>query len=200
MCAIVRPDVRLVCARRRAALASRARPSCTSRAFMRAIRRSAAVRGGGPMVDSRFSFSDLKFDKLDTIMAIHIDQIRETMALIPLLGIRIRPPVRQRKNKNIEPGGDQYEKINLQTMTFIGCLACYLAGTCAWLQPAGTNSGEVAATAAAHGGGGERREGREACDLLGDTASRGPTTIVTPESKFRTCPTDHGKASSNIAP
>ncbi|KZV56841.1 hypothetical protein F511_21406 [Dorcoceras hygrometricum] len=33
-----------------------------------------------------------------------------------------------------------------------------------------------------------------------DTASRGPTTIVAPESQFRTCPTDHGKASSNIAP
>ncbi|KZV23364.1 hypothetical protein F511_43574 [Dorcoceras hygrometricum] len=25
-----------------------------------------------------------------------------------------------------------------------------------------------------------------------DTASRGPTTIVAPESEFRTCPTDHG--------
>ncbi|KZV55830.1 hypothetical protein F511_06679 [Dorcoceras hygrometricum] len=25
-----------------------------------------------------------------------------------------------------------------------------------------------------------------------DTASRGPTTIVAPESQFRTCPTDHG--------
>ncbi|KZT76649.1 hypothetical protein F511_46327 [Dorcoceras hygrometricum] len=91
MCAIIRPDVRLVCARCRAALASRARLSRTSRAVMRAIRRSAAARGGGPVVDSRFSFSDLKFDKLDTIMAIHIDQIRETMALIPLLGIRIHP-------------------------------------------------------------------------------------------------------------
>ncbi|KZV21953.1 protein MADS AFFECTING FLOWERING 5 [Dorcoceras hygrometricum] len=32
-----------------------------------------------------------------------------------------------------------------------------------------------------------------------DTASRGPTTIVAPESQFRTCPSDHGKASSNIA-
>ncbi|KZV47774.1 hypothetical protein F511_40877 [Dorcoceras hygrometricum] len=32
---------------------------------------------------------------LDTIQANHIDQIRETMALIPLLGIRIRPPIRQ---------------------------------------------------------------------------------------------------------
>ncbi|KZV28387.1 glucose inhibited division protein A [Dorcoceras hygrometricum] len=26
-----------------------------------------------------------------------------------------------------------------------------------------------------------------------DTASRGPTTIVAPESQFRTCPSDHGK-------
>ncbi|KZV33778.1 hypothetical protein F511_16011 [Dorcoceras hygrometricum] len=26
-----------------------------------------------------------------------------------------------------------------------------------------------------------------------DTASRGPTTIVTPKSQFRTCPTDHDK-------
>ncbi|KZV40754.1 hypothetical protein F511_25606 [Dorcoceras hygrometricum] len=25
-------------------------------------------------------------------------------------------------------------------------------------------------------------------------ASRGPTTIVAPESQFRTCPTDHGKS------
>ncbi|KZV41401.1 hypothetical protein F511_34639 [Dorcoceras hygrometricum] len=49
------------------------------------------------------------------------------------------------------------------------------------------------------GGGGERGEGRRRL-TLGDTASRGPTTIVTPESQFRTCPTDHGKASSNIAP
>ncbi|KZV41192.1 hypothetical protein F511_43693 [Dorcoceras hygrometricum] len=32
------------------------------------------------------------------------------------------------------------------------------------------------------------------------TTSRGPTTIAAPESQFRTCPTDHGKASSNIAP
>ncbi|KZV46833.1 auxin response factor 4-like [Dorcoceras hygrometricum] len=32
-----------------------------------------------------------------------------------------------------------------------------------------------------------------------DTASRGPTTIVTPKSQFRTYPPDHGKAPSNIA-
>ncbi|KZV46611.1 hypothetical protein F511_39012 [Dorcoceras hygrometricum] len=31
-------------------------------------------------------------------------------------------------------------------------------------------------------------------------ASRGPTTIVTPKSQFRTCPSDHGKTPSNIAP
>ncbi|KZT76607.1 hypothetical protein F511_46366 [Dorcoceras hygrometricum] len=45
------------------------------------------------------------------------------------------PPGQAAKNKNIESGDDQYEKINLHSMTFIGCLACYLAGTCAWLQP-----------------------------------------------------------------
>ncbi|KZV46845.1 hypothetical protein F511_08606 [Dorcoceras hygrometricum] len=33
-----------------------------------------------------------------------------------------------------------------------------------------------------------------------DTASCGPTTIVTPKSQFRTDPSDHGKAPSNIAP
>ncbi|KZV18483.1 putative glycerol-3-phosphate acyltransferase 2-like [Dorcoceras hygrometricum] len=40
------------------------------------------------------------------------------------------------------------------------------------------------------------------CDpkLFRDTASHGPTTIVPPKSQFRTCPSDHGKAPSNIAP
>ncbi|KZV44995.1 hypothetical protein F511_26552 [Dorcoceras hygrometricum] len=33
-----------------------------------------------------------------------------------------------------------------------------------------------------------------------DTASRGPTTIAAPKPQFRTCPSDHGKAPSNIAP
>ncbi|KZV28623.1 hypothetical protein F511_38454 [Dorcoceras hygrometricum] len=39
-----------------------------------------------------------------------------------------------------------------------------------------------------------RRDGRE------DTASRGLTTFVTPKPHFQTNPSDHGKASSNIAP
>ncbi|KZV16801.1 hypothetical protein F511_11727 [Dorcoceras hygrometricum] len=34
--------------------------------------------------------------------------------------------------------------------------------------------------------------------MVQDTASRGPTTIVTPKSQFRTCPTDHGKAPSGL--
>ncbi|KZV40462.1 hypothetical protein F511_35931 [Dorcoceras hygrometricum] len=53
------------------------------------------------------------------------------------------------------------------------------------------------------GGGGAIGEGKEAAVFstrVRDTASRGPTTVVAPESQFRTCPTDHGKASSNIAP
>ncbi|KZV39100.1 hypothetical protein F511_13552 [Dorcoceras hygrometricum] len=56
--------------------------------------------------------------------------------------------------------------------------------------------------AACGGGGGgaqgwRRRileEGRGRRPLARDTASRGPTTIVAPESQFRTCPTDHGKS------
>ncbi|KZV58313.1 hypothetical protein F511_19928 [Dorcoceras hygrometricum] len=51
----------------------------------------------------------------------------------------------------------------------------------------------VAATAAAHKGGDGgfwKGEGRRL--LLRDTASHGPTTIVVPESQFRTCPSDHG--------
>ncbi|KZV55034.1 hypothetical protein F511_31516 [Dorcoceras hygrometricum] len=53
-----------------------------------------------------------------------------------VLGIRIRPPVRQRKNKNLE----YREAINTKNSST--CInihrvfqACYLAGTCAWLQP-----------------------------------------------------------------
>ncbi|KZV41641.1 hypothetical protein F511_25790 [Dorcoceras hygrometricum] len=112
----------------------------------------------------------------------------------------------------MEPGGDQYDNQNLYVSTYIGCLACYLAGTCAWLQPVFKNPAllgrlrpeqipaKLAAAAAAHGGGEREREGgaasaRYLCDpqWLRDTASRGPTTIVAPESQFRTCPTDHGK-------
>ncbi|KZV30916.1 hypothetical protein F511_31347 [Dorcoceras hygrometricum] len=46
----------------------------------------------------------------------------------------------------------------------------------------------------------EEGRGRRKVWRLGDTASRGPTTIVTPKSQSRTCPTEHGKAPSNIAP
>ncbi|KZV25158.1 hypothetical protein F511_10419 [Dorcoceras hygrometricum] len=53
-----------------------------------------------------------------------------------VFGIRIRPSVRQRKNKNLE----YREAINTKNNST--CInihrvfqACYLAGTCAWLQP-----------------------------------------------------------------
>ncbi|KZV35685.1 hypothetical protein F511_11242 [Dorcoceras hygrometricum] len=69
-------------------------------------RMRARREGGGRRMRRRpvavlrsFDVSILKFNKLDTIMAIHIDQIQKNLALIPLLGIRIRPPARQRKNK-----------------------------------------------------------------------------------------------------
>ncbi|KZV06826.1 phospho-2-dehydro-3-deoxyheptonate aldolase 2, chloroplastic [Dorcoceras hygrometricum] len=70
----------------------------------------AATQGGGPAT----SFSDFVFRSenymLDTIMATRMIRSGKTLALIPLLGIRIRPPTRQRKNKKQMPGGDQYEK------------------------------------------------------------------------------------------
>ncbi|KZV44777.1 hypothetical protein F511_34250 [Dorcoceras hygrometricum] len=37
-----------------------------------------------------------------------------------MLWIRIRPPARQRKNKEIQPGDDQYEKQTIQISSFIG--------------------------------------------------------------------------------
>ncbi|KZV40746.1 hypothetical protein F511_30689 [Dorcoceras hygrometricum] len=47
------------------------------------------------------------------------------------------------------------------------------------------------AAAVEAGGGGGFWERREAAESFRDTASRGPTTIVAPESQFRTCPSDH---------
>ncbi|KZV44367.1 hypothetical protein F511_40070 [Dorcoceras hygrometricum] len=61
---------------------------------------------------------------------------RQQVHWLKLLGIRIRPPVRQRKNKYLE----YREAINTKNSST--CInihrvfqACYLAGTCAWLQP-----------------------------------------------------------------
>ncbi|KZV35620.1 thylakoid lumenal 29 kDa protein, chloroplastic [Dorcoceras hygrometricum] len=48
------------------------------------------------------------------------------------------------------------------------------------------------------GDGGEERKNK--LRSFWDTASRGLTTFVTPKPHFRTNPSDHGKASSNIAP
>ncbi|KZV50588.1 hypothetical protein F511_17175 [Dorcoceras hygrometricum] len=54
----------------------------------------------------------------------------------PLLGIRIRPPVRQRKNKNNRTGRRSIRKIKTTCIDIHRVFqACYLAGTCAWLQP-----------------------------------------------------------------
>ncbi|KZV37626.1 hypothetical protein F511_11248 [Dorcoceras hygrometricum] len=59
----------------------------------------------------------------------------------------------------------------------------------------------VVARTAARGREGGEVEGRPRLRSwrLGDTASRGPTTIAAPKSQFRTCPSDHGKAPRNIA-
>ncbi|KZV45461.1 hypothetical protein F511_12909 [Dorcoceras hygrometricum] len=77
-----------------------ARPPCSCRAA--SARREivyrvrdvvvAAAQGGGPATRFPIFVFDLKIKMLDTIQAIHIDQIRKTLALIPLLVIRIRPP------------------------------------------------------------------------------------------------------------
>ncbi|KZV36979.1 L-ascorbate oxidase-like [Dorcoceras hygrometricum] len=69
----------------------------------------------------------------------------------------------------------------------------------------GTRRRRVRAAAERGGGGGGGRAGggveREVFRRWGgDTASRGPTTIVTTKSQFRTDPSDHGKAPSNIVP
>ncbi|KZT76914.1 hypothetical protein F511_46060 [Dorcoceras hygrometricum] len=56
-------------------------------------------------------------------MANHIDQIRETLALIPLLVDRIRPPVRQRKNNKHRTGRRSIRKTNRHSTIFIGCLS-----------------------------------------------------------------------------
>ncbi|KZV23967.1 hypothetical protein F511_44840 [Dorcoceras hygrometricum] len=95
-----------------AASARRARGQCASSARIGA-RCGAAACGGRRAVKFLVlrSIPNLKFNKLDTIMANHIDQIRETMALIPLLGIRIRPPVRQRKNNEQRTGRRSIRKI-----------------------------------------------------------------------------------------
>ncbi|KZV50179.1 hypothetical protein F511_19271 [Dorcoceras hygrometricum] len=66
------------------------------------------------------------------------------------------------------------------------------------------DGGGTAATqgAAADGSCGRGRGGAQELEarVLVDTASRGPTTIVAPKSQFHTCPIDHGKEPSNIAP
>ncbi|KZT75811.1 S-adenosyl-L-methionine Mg-protoporphyrin IX methyltranserase (ISS) [Dorcoceras hygrometricum] len=72
----------------------------------------AAAHDGGPATVSKFRFFGSEKQEIRYNMAICIDQIRKTLALIPLLGIRICPPARQRKNKEIQPGDDQYEKFN----------------------------------------------------------------------------------------
>ncbi|KZV23833.1 hypothetical protein F511_30587 [Dorcoceras hygrometricum] len=55
-----------------------------------------------------------------------------------------------------------------------------------------SKSDQLAAAAEAGGGGGFwERKGAAHLGALGDTASRGPTTIAAPESQFRTCPSDH---------
>ncbi|KZT75508.1 hypothetical protein F511_47466 [Dorcoceras hygrometricum] len=99
-------------------------------------------------------------------MAISYDQIRETLALIPLLGIRIRPPARQRKNNKQKTGRRSIRITNCGRLSPIrsttrsetpssGCtrspdeISTNGFSTSSWPE---TNF--PAKTAAAHGGGG----------------------------------------------
>ncbi|KZV13592.1 Leucine-rich repeat, N-terminal domain containing protein [Dorcoceras hygrometricum] len=120
--------------------------------------------------------------------------------------IRITPPDETAEEQKFWPGDDQYNSIKQHYMTFIGCLDDYLAGN-SCLAPTG-----ITRTPALHGSRTPQNplrmlntlssvSMRESqiqylCDpqWFRDTASRGPTTIVAPESQFRTCPTDHGKS------
>ncbi|KZV35752.1 cell division control protein 2C-like [Dorcoceras hygrometricum] len=171
------------------AAADRSRNRCATQASA-AQHRSRNMRGhralGRRHARRRHGHRQRIFDsisklKLDTIWHNNfIDQIR-TLALIPLLGnhggSRSRLPARQRKNK-IWPGDDQYNSINKSIYeihrVFLG--VTFLA-TRAWLRPVSQGN----------------RHFTYLCDpqWFRDTASRGPTTIVAPESQFRTCPLDH---------
>ncbi|KZT76381.1 hypothetical protein F511_46595 [Dorcoceras hygrometricum] len=88
-------------------------------------------------------------------MANHIDQIRETLALIPLLGIRIRPPIavdtpiRSTTRSETPSSGCTRSPDEISTNGF---------STSSW--PETNFPAKTAAAAAAHGGGGEREGGR----------------------------------------
>ncbi|KZV37606.1 hypothetical protein F511_25291 [Dorcoceras hygrometricum] len=73
------------------------RRSCGVRAA--SARNDASHGAAARAVDSRFLVFPICNFKIRYNYGNSYDQIRETLAMIPLLGIRIRPPARQRKNK-----------------------------------------------------------------------------------------------------
>ncbi|KZV31472.1 exopolygalacturonase [Dorcoceras hygrometricum] len=122
---------------------------------------------------------------LDTMRQLRIDQIRK-----PGSDTTVGDPDHaSRRGSGRTKINMWLETINMiiqnNSMTFIGCFKEYLAGTCAWLQP------ELQERRLFTVGGG-RSVNQYLCDpqWFRDTANRGPTTIVAPESQFRTCPTD----------
>ncbi|KZV58698.1 hypothetical protein F511_40912 [Dorcoceras hygrometricum] len=120
-------------------------------------------RWRGRNFDSDF-VSILKNKMLDTIQAIHIDQIGETLALIPLLGIRIRPPARQRKNiKQIavdyRQSGQRPDPRLLRQAALEALTRSARTNTPRKTRPERFPA-KLAAATAAHGGGGVREGGR----------------------------------------
>ncbi|KZV55933.1 hypothetical protein F511_20755 [Dorcoceras hygrometricum] len=158
-------------AKRSATRRGRARPlahHCAAinrvhRATPRAIARSCVRRRKRRWLGREFDFpvdSKSEIQWLDTIQAIHIDQIRVTMALIPLLGIRIRPPLRQ---SGPRPDARLLRQTALEVLTR-SARSDSPRRTGRNKFPATIGGGRRRRTAGG-GGGGERGEGRQRLTL-----------------------------------
>ncbi|KZV31121.1 hypothetical protein F511_04608 [Dorcoceras hygrometricum] len=101
-----------------------------------ACERGAAAQGCGDRPEFRkILMIQSEIQRLDTIWQISYDQIRATMALIPLLGIRIRTPAGSGRTINFNRDAINTNNNNQCINIHRVFQACYLAGTCAWLQP-----------------------------------------------------------------
>ncbi|KZV43104.1 ATP-dependent DNA helicase Q-like 1 [Dorcoceras hygrometricum] len=175
------------------------------RAWHRAAsaRWGAAMRGGAEANLKSFCLIRSEKQRLDTIMASIVLKDPSHSSDITVgepWRIRIPSPGEAAEEQN-RPGNVQYYSIITQYEPFIGCLVSYLAGVKA--PGSNQNHRETGSSWKSHFQNPPpmlntlssvfMRESRiqYLCDpqWFRDTASRGPTTIVAPESQFRTCPT-----------
>ncbi|KZV43018.1 oxidoreductase family protein [Dorcoceras hygrometricum] len=85
--------------------------ACEARASVR--EEGAAASGGGRPRSKTFFLFLFRFEnRFDTIRQFRIDQIRKTLALIPLLGIRITPPGEAAEEQKI----NSWETINTKQL------------------------------------------------------------------------------------